>query len=169
VIGKVSQHIQRLGIRDVMDVIEHQIDGLVGRHQWCDEVGDDVGELGLRCAEGAVGGWADSGQQPLQRSAEGTEQRRWVIVGGIHREPGDTAWMTGNPLADQRGLARARGGRQQRQPSPSALLNAFDQVRALNERWASSRRLEAHCQLWGWVALILSVQQSVLHDAISEG
>jgi hypothetical protein len=82
---------------------------------------------------------ADAGGERLQRGDEVCQKTDGVAVSFVQREPGNRLPAAGDPLAEQRGLAAAGGGRDERQLAASALIVAPSLVQARQQPWTVNR------------------------------
>ena len=74
----------------------------------------------------------------LQRSDEVGQKAGGVVIPFVQRQPGDRSLATGDPFADQRGFAKAGGGRDEGQFAVQPLVQPLDQARAedhVRPRW----------------------------------
>ena len=81
---------------------------------------------------------ANSRLDRLQRGDQVRDEPRRIVIPLIQRQPGDRPPATGDPFADQGGLAKAGGGGDEGQFAArrEALVQPFDQARAVGQFWS---------------------------------
>jgi hypothetical protein len=123
--------------RDEVIVVEDEDKSLRHGGNLVDQSGQDRVDawwLGrLECCPGRL---SDTGLAEAWDGLQGADQvgpkARRIIVALVEREPGDvrTRLAAGDPLADQRGLAKAGRGRDEGEFALEALIQSLDQARA---------------------------------------
>ena len=84
----------------------------------------------LRGLERAQHPFSNIRRNRLQSSDEVSQKAGGVVIPFVQRQPGDRSLATGDPFADQRGFAKAGGGRDEGQFTMQALVQPLDQAGA---------------------------------------
>ena len=115
-------------------VVEHQDHARGQGVQLVQQRGEDrFGGRGLRRIEQGGDAAAKRGLGGLQRRDQVGQKARRVVFAGVERQPGHARSVCarrGQPLAQQRGFAKAGRRRKQRQGAPQAPVQARKQARA---------------------------------------
>ncbi len=82
----------------------------------------------------------------LQSSDEVSQKAYGVVIPIVQRQPGGWTLATGDPFADQSGLAKARRGRDESQFSVQTSVQMLDQTLAVLEFWPGVRDKKFGCE-----------------------